>query len=102
MGTPGDVSGGAFFCAAPPLADGFGYFVNCYDGSIDNLVVSAAMVSCMEGIFEGDPTQVGGAVLQDIQDGTDAILSMHNTIISVAEAGGQVALELAQAAQQQF
>lgn len=102
MGTPGDVSGGAFFCAPPPLADGFNYFVNCFDGSIEDMVVSPATVACMTNIFEGDPTQVGGAVLQDIQDGTDALLGMHNTVIAVAEAGGEVALELAEAAQQQF
>jgi hypothetical protein len=102
MGTPGDVSGGAFFCAPPPLADGFNYFVNCFDGSIEAMVVSPATVACMTNIFEGDPTQVGGAVLQDIQDGTDALLGMHNTVIAVAEAGGEVALKLAEAAQQQF
>lgn len=102
MGTPGDVSGGAFFCAPPPLADGFNYFVNCFDGSIEDMVVSPATVACMTNIFEGDPTQVGGAVLQDIQDGTDALLGMHNTVIAVAEAGGEVALKLAEAAQQQF
>ncbi|NNE17193.1 MAG: hypothetical protein HKN10_01830 [Myxococcales bacterium] len=104
MGTPGDVSGGAFFCAPPPLADGFNYFVNCFDGSIEDMVVSAATAACidMAGIFEGEPTQVGGAVLQDIRDGTNALLGMHNTVIAVAEAGGEVALKLAEAAQQQF
>jgi hypothetical protein len=101
MGTPGDVSGGAFFCAPPPLADGFNYFVNCFDGSIDDMVVSVATTECMEGIFEGDPTNVGSGTLQQIQDGTDAALGMHNTVIGVARAAGEAALEIAEAAQQQ-
>jgi hypothetical protein len=101
-GTPGDVSGGSIFCARPPLADGFNYFINCFDGSIDNMVVSQATEACNTGFFGDPPTQVSGGVLTDIQDGTNALLGMHNTVISVAEAGAQVALQLATAAQQQF
>ena len=99
-GTPGAVSGGSIFCARPPLADGYNYFVNCFDGSIDDMVVSQAQESC-NTIFGGGPTTVSGAVLEDIQEGTNALLGMHKTVISVANAGAQVALQLAAAAQQQ-
>ncbi len=101
MGTPGDVSGGSIFCARPPLADGFNYFVNCFDGSIADMVVSQAQEVCNYGFFGSPPTQVSGGVLSDIQAGTNALLGMHNTVISVAEAGAEVALQLAAAQQQQ-
>jgi hypothetical protein len=101
MGTPGDVSGGSIFCARPPLADGFNYFVNCFDGSIADMVVSQAQEACNYGFFGSPPTQVSGGVLNDIQAGTNALLGMHNTVISVAEAGAEVALQLAAAQQQQ-
>jgi len=100
QGTPGNVTGGGVFCARPPLANGYNYFVNCDDGSIDDMVVSPATTACMANIFEGDPTQVSGSVLQDIQEGTDALLGMFNAIISVAEAGAAVGFELAAAQQQ--
>jgi hypothetical protein len=101
MGTPGDVSGGSIFCARPPLADGFNYFVNCFDGSIADMVVSQAQEACNYGFFGSPPTQVSGGVLSDIQAGTNALLGMHNTVISVAEVGAEVALQLAAAQQQQ-
>lgn len=100
-GAPGNVNGGGIFCARPPLGDDFNYFVNCDSGSIDNLVVSEADASCQDLIFEGDPTPVPGSVLQDIQDGTNALLGMHTTVISVAEAGAQVAIQLIAESQQQ-
>lgn len=100
MGTPGDVSGGSIFCARPPLFDGFNYFVNCFDGSISNMVVSQAQETCNFGFFADPPTQVSQGLLNQIQDGTNALLGMHNTVISVAEAGAEVALQLAAAAQQ--
>lgn len=99
-GTPGDVLGGSIFCARPPLADGFNYFVNCFEGSIFDMVVSQANEACNTGFFASPPTQVSGGVLSDIQAGTNALLGMHNTVIAVAEAGGEVALQLAAAAQQ--
>ncbi|MDH3729201.1 MAG: hypothetical protein OER77_16845, partial [Myxococcales bacterium] len=102
MGDPGNVSGGAFFCAAPPLGDDFNRFVNCFDGSIADMVVSVAEERCMANIFEGDPTILSPAGLAQIQEGSDALLSMHNTVIAVAEAGAEVALQLAAAQQQQF
>ena len=98
-GTPGNVDGGGIFCARPPVGDDFAYHVNCVGGSIDNLVVRAATLECQENaFFEGEATQVGGGTLQQIQDGTDALVGMHNTVISVARAGGEVALQLAQPA----
>ena len=100
MGTPGSVSGGGYFCAEPPLGDGFAYFINCFDGSIDDLVVSVATMECMEGIFEGDPTNIGGALGQ-VQDGTDAGTGMHNTVIGVATGVGEAALKIAEALAQQ-
>lgn len=101
QGTPGNVNGGGLFCARPPLGDDFNYFVNCDNGSIDNLVVSEADASCQANAqFEGDPTSVPGSVLQDIQEGSDALLGMHATVISVAEAGAEVALQLVANAQQ--
>lgn len=102
MGTPGDVSGGSIFCARPPLADGFNYFVNCFDGSISDMVVSQAQEACNFGFFGDPPTQISQGLLNQIQTGTNALLGMHNTVIAVAEAGAEVALALAAAAQQQF
>lgn len=102
MGDPANVSGGAFFCAAPPFGDDFNRFVNCFDGSIEDMGVSVAEERCMANFFEGDPTILSPAGLAQIQEGTDALLSMHNTVIAVAEAGAEVALQLAAAQQQQF
>jgi len=97
-GTPSSVTGGGVFCARPPVGDDFAYHVNCTDGSIDNLVVSAATLACQQNAgFEGEATQLPGSVLDQIQDGTDAIVGMHNTVISVARAGAEVALQLADA-----
>jgi len=83
------------------LADGFNYFVNCFDGSIADMVVSQAQEACNYGFFGSPPTQVSGGVLSDIQAGTNALLGMHNTVIAVAEAGAEVAMQLAAAQQQQ-
>ena len=102
FGTPGNVSGGGIFCARPPIGDDFRYHVNCTEGSIDDLVVSRATLECQENAgFFGDATQLPDSVLQEIQDGTDALIGMHRAVIGVARAGAAVALQLA-ASQQGF
>ncbi len=102
MGLPGTASGGAFYCAAPPAGDDFNRFVHCLDGSTDDMVVSVATEACMLNIFEGDPTVLPTAGLAQIQEAIDALFGMHNAVIAVVEAGGEVALKVAEAAQQQF
>jgi len=85
-----------------PLRNDFNRFIHCLDGSITDMVVSVATEECMANVFEGDPTILPPAGLAQIQEGINALFSMHNTVIAVAEAGAEVALQLAAAQQPQF
>ena len=65
------------------------------------MVVSQAQEACNYGFFGSPPTLVSGGGLSDILAGTHALLGMHNTVIAVAEAGAEVAMQRAASHQQQ-
>lgn len=96
------LQGPGIFCAPPPIADGYNYHVACFDGSFDDLNVSAADTACATNYFSGDATQVGQPVLDQIQRATDGLLGMSNAVFGGVQAGGEFAMALAESMQQQF
>jgi len=96
----GNLSGGGLFYAEPPAGDGFLYFVNCFDGTLDAMTVAGANASCASDYFELDPTPLPAGDIAAIQDATDALLSMFNVVSGVAEVGGTVGMAIAANQQQ--
>ena len=98
----GILSGGGLFTADPPLGDGYNLFVNCFRGTIDNMVVSAAGPSCASEYFEIDPTPLPPGDIAAIQDAADALFGMFNVVAGVAEVGGNVGIAIADSQLGQF
>jgi hypothetical protein len=94
----GDMVGGGLFYAE----DGFNFFVNCFKGTIDNMVVSAAGPSCAPEYFDIDPTPLPPGDIAAIQSASDALFGMFNAVAGVAEVGGQVGIAIAESQAQQF
>lgn len=102
IGTDGPLTGPGIFRAEEPLGDGYNYFVNCFEGSIDQMLVTAADSSCLNEYYELDPTPIPGPDLDAIQEGADAVLGMYNAVIAVAEVGGAIGMSIAASQFEQF
>lgn len=94
----GDMVGGASFY----MEDGYNLFVNCFNGTVDDMVVSAADPSCAPDYFELDPTPLPAADIAAIQAASDALFGMFNAVSGVAQVGGRIGIAIAEGQVQQF
>ena len=94
----GDMVGGGLFYAE----EGNNLFVNCFNGTIDNMVVSAADPSCAPEYFEIDPTPLPPGDIAAIQAASDALFGMFSAVRGVAEVGGQIGIAIAEGQLQEF
>lgn len=97
-----DMSGGGIFYAEEPVGDGYNHFVNCFNGTMDDMMVSAADPSCASSYFEIDPTPLPAGDINAIQNATNALLGMFNAVGGVARVGARVGIAIAASQEQQF
>jgi hypothetical protein len=94
-GMPGNLSGGGTFYAAPPVGDYSIAFVNCFEGSLEEMTVSAADPACLLDQEGYEPFPLSEGDLNAIQDAADALFSMFNAVMGVASTGGEIGMAIA-------